>query len=227
MVWSGKDFSVLKEVDEPNIGIVITRNLGDSVVKKGTFAQVKSIKIREEQELFPPKKTFPPFKVDGPQEGVLDGIMTFKGEEAWSCYTVLGHNEGNWNVSEKQWLLRLCQGGSSDGIVGKKMTGQEYLACHYWIGSPMCVVSTIASSKSIKPSSTIDTYAQELIYNGRVNNYLKFIYREFINDYARAAFTQDLQYDLEQSKIIGFKNVKIEIVHATNTELVYQVISNF
>lgn len=228
MVWTGKDFSVLKEVDEPSIGVVTTKNLGDAVVRKGTFAQVESIKIRGEQVLFPPRKGYPPFKVDGNQEGELDGMMTFKGGETWSCYSVSGHNEGNiWNTVAKQWPLKLCQGGSSDGVFDKEMTGQQYMACHYWAGWPICFPSTIASSKTIKPSSTIDTYAQELIYNGRVDNYLKFIYREFINDYARAAFTQDIQYDIQQSKIIGFKNVKIKILDATNTELVYEVISNF
>jgi len=72
-----------------------------------------------------------------------------------------------------------------------------------------------------------DYFKQELIYNGRVGVALKFIYREFLNDYARPAFTQDLQYDLSESKIIGFRGMRIEIINATNTEIEYKVLNYF
>jgi len=72
-----------------------------------------------------------------------------------------------------------------------------------------------------------DYFKQELIYNGRVGVALKFIYREFLNDYARPAFTQDSQYDLSESKIIGFRGMRIEIINATNTEIEYKVLNYF
>lgn len=68
---------------------------------------------------------------------------------------------------------------------------------------------------------------QEFIYNGKVNNSFKFTYREFINDYARPAFTQDLQYDFNDGSIIGFKGLRIEIILATNSTIKYKVLSNF
>jgi hypothetical protein len=70
-------------------------------------------------------------------------------------------------------------------------------------------------------------FKQEFIYNGRVNNAVKFTYREFLNDYARPSFTQDLQYDLNESKVIGFKGLRIEIISATNIEIKYKVLNNF
>lgn len=68
---------------------------------------------------------------------------------------------------------------------------------------------------------------QEFLYNGKINNILKFSYREFFNDMARPAFTQDLQYDLSESKIIGFRGLRIEVITATNTNIEYKVISQF
>jgi hypothetical protein len=68
---------------------------------------------------------------------------------------------------------------------------------------------------------------QEFIYNGRVGSALKFIYREYIDDYARPAFSQDLQYDLAESKIIGFRGLRIEVISATNTNIEYKVLSYF
>lgn len=67
---------------------------------------------------------------------------------------------------------------------------------------------------------------QEFIYNGKSNNTLKFIYREFIKDMARPAFTQELQYDLNESNVIGFKGMRIEIINSTNTILEYKVLQN-
>ena len=70
-------------------------------------------------------------------------------------------------------------------------------------------------------------FEQELIYNGRVENNLRFIYREFAGDMARDAFTQEIQYDLDASPVIGFKGARIEVVSASNTNLTYKVIANF
>lgn len=72
-----------------------------------------------------------------------------------------------------------------------------------------------------------DYFKQEFIYNGRVNNSLKFIYREFSEDIARPSFTQEVQYDLNQSSIIGFKNLSMEILKATNQEIEYRIITPF
>tara|TARA_R110000751_G_scaffold105046_3_gene200785 strand:- start:40734 stop:41447 length:714 start_codon:yes stop_codon:yes gene_type:complete len=72
-----------------------------------------------------------------------------------------------------------------------------------------------------------DYFKKEFIYNGRVGNALKFIYREYINDYARPAFTQEVQYDLSENKIIGFRGMRIEIIKATNTTIEYKVLNYF
>ena len=55
---------------------------------------------------------------------------------------------------------------------------------------------TLESSKGLK---------LEFIYSGIQNDLVKFIYREFIDDFARPSFTQEVQYDLKKDKIVGFK----------------------
>lgn len=78
-----------------------------------------------------------------------------------------------------------------------------------------------------RPIKNDNYYKQEFIYNGRVGNGIKFIYREFVNDYARPAFTQDLQYDLSDDSVIGFKGLRLEVVNATNTKIEYKVLNYF
>ena len=71
------------------------------------------------------------------------------------------------------------------------------------------------------------TDVKEFVYNGRVGDALKFVYREFKNNYARPAFTQEVQYDLSQSDEIGFQNLKLKVIDASNTSIEYLVIQNF
>ena len=61
-----------------------------------------------------------------------------------------------------------------------------------------------------------------------IGDILKFTYREFtFYGYARDAFTQDVQYDLKEDPIIGFKGARVEVIEATNREITYKVISYF
>ena len=69
-------------------------------------------------------------------------------------------------------------------------------------------------------------FKQEFIYSGRVGDDLRFIYREFSGDFIRASFTQEVQYDAKE-KVIGFKDMKIEIINANNQQITYKLIQNF
>ena len=44
---------------------------------------------------------------------------------------------------------------------------------------------------------------------------------------ARGAFTQEVQYDLNESNIIGFKGARLEVIEATNRNITYRLIENF
>ena len=68
---------------------------------------------------------------------------------------------------------------------------------------------------------------QELIYNGRIGDNVKFLYREFGRGYIRESFKQEIQYDLAEGMEIGFKGARIEILSATNRTLKYIVKSHF
>ena len=84
----------------------------------------------------------------------------------------------------------------------------------------------------ILPANYIDlsqpNVKQQLIYNGRLGDYVKFLYREVSEGaYLRQPFTQEIQYDLNEGKIIGFKGARIEILSATNRQIDYKVLQHF
>lgn len=92
-------------------------------------------------------------------------------------------------------------------------------------GSRQSLASDVYKTKADKSDSY--NFTQELIYNGRVGDDVKFVYREYSNDMARSAFSQQAQYDLNLSNIIAFKSAKLKIIEATNEFVVYEVLSHF
>lgn len=82
---------------------------------------------------------------------------------------------------------------------------------------------------SIKNITTAneDSFQQTLIYSGKVGNKINIGYREFSSNIARPAFNNDVEYDLGESKKIGYKGALLEILNATNQDITYKVIANF
>ena len=90
----------------------------------------------------------------------------------------------------------------------------------------------LLSNIEFQPATFLDyrfaSINKELIYNGRIENQIKFIYREFSNEgFSRPAFSQEIQYDLNESNVIGFKGARIRILKATNREIEYEVLAHF
>ena len=85
--------------------------------------------------------------------------------------------------------------------------------------------------KWMKETKTIitDSVLQELIYSGYAKGELKVTYREYVNDYARAAFSQNVSYDHtpNNNTVISFKGARIEVLEANNTQIKYKVIKGF
>lgn len=90
---------------------------------------------------------------------------------------------------------------------------------------PIFLKARVVSQTPI-PTEIAD-FNQEFIYSGKVGNIVKFSYREFYKNLARQAFTQDVQYDLSEGNIIGFKGAKFEIINASNFKLDYKILSPF
>lgn len=78
-------------------------------------------------------------------------------------------------------------------------------------------------AKASQPTKGEESFKTQLIYSGMLGNNIKVIYREFSNDYARPSFTQEVQYNLEESKEIAYKTIKMTILKATNQKIEFQV----
>lgn len=68
---------------------------------------------------------------------------------------------------------------------------------------------------------------QTLLYSGRIGNRIRFSYREFSDGLARSSFTNDAEYDLSESRQIGYRGALIEVLDANNMKIRYRVLRNF
>lgn len=68
-----------------------------------------------------------------------------------------------------------------------------------------------------------DAFKQEIIYQGFSSNTLRLSYREFVDDMARPAFTQELTYEHKngQPTLVGFKGLRMKVLDANNTKVNY------
>jgi len=71
------------------------------------------------------------------------------------------------------------------------------------------------------------SFQNTLIYSGRIGNKIKIGYREFSENLARPAFNNEAEYDITESKEIGYKGAIIEVIDATNSYIKYKLINNF
>jgi hypothetical protein len=101
----------------------------------------------------------------------------------------------------------------------------------YWFWSGNSTATTLPvpnlrltlQSEERPPSTT--GFRRELIYTGISQSTLSLVYREFVNDMARPAFSQDLKYDFAKGSVIGYKGARFEIQNADNTSITYRVLA--
>ena len=72
-----------------------------------------------------------------------------------------------------------------------------------------------------------NNFQRRLVYNGRSGDSVFISYREFISDMARPAFSQNLTFDMKESRIFGFQGARFEIYGATNTEIEFRLLKTF
>ena len=138
--------------------------------------------------------------------------------DKWDCFAFRWYREEHWNNTSfppqpNEGDMHLCKNSES-----------KFLA---WWGRPIYAEFDARYEEMTIEEQNGPTNVQEFIYNGRVGDAVKFVYREFKNSYARPAFTQEVQYDLSHSDEIGFQDLRIKVIDATNTDITYTVIRNF
>ena len=82
---------------------------------------------------------------------------------------------------------------------------------------------------SLEYTYSKNSFKYDVLYQGHINNKINISYREFANNIARPAFTQNIEYEILENAdtIIGFKGLRIKILNTTNYDITYQVLKDY
>ena len=193
-------------VSQPSQGLVNTSHVGDTMLSKGKYKEHDAIYIKE--------------KID---------VM-------WAYTLLPGYylKQGEDDVGEFYY-----PGGDEPGHVDKAMLADPWISVMARKDPPaICVITMFNVStcntehqnyfeRRKRTSSNPDSFQQTLIYSGTTGGKINIGYREFSGSMARPAFSNNVEYDLAESMIVGYKGAKLEVIEANNQFIRYKVIENF
>ncbi len=193
-------------VSEPALGSINTTQVGDVMLKQG--------KLTEHEAIFVSKQ------ISAGPYTIFPGLYLKTGEnETVESFYPGGNNAGRINkpALADNW---------SSVIIKKGVTPQICVLTVY--GTALTTCSSAEEVQRQKTSGySEDSFQQTLIYSGKIGNKINVGYRETSNNYARPAFNNDVEYDLAESNMIGYKGAQLKIIEATNQHIKYEVIRNF
>ena len=190
-------------IDYPPLGIESTVGVGEEMLKKGKNTTVNAISLKQKVSVG------------------LFGAYTFLP----GIYKQVGHSKN-----------KIFYSPVSYGMVQKAALADPYGGMYVdHDKEEICGVSTLggtvcskASFEVIKyTSSEMLSFQKTLLYSGKIGTKVNISYREFSNNVARPAFSNDVEYDLNESNTIGYKGALLKIIKATNQDITYRVIRNF
>ena len=197
------------DISEPPIDSINVAYVGDPMLRQGAYSEHYAILLK--------KKT------------KVGAIGTYTFEPGY--YTKRGDGaNGDFG------FYLPSQYGQQGRVIRGALTDPFQIIQAYHNKQKICGVSTLngkvcTSNTEYKvttqQATTADAFQQTLIYSGRIGNKINLSYREFSGSIARPAFNNDVEYDINQSNVVGYKGARLEIIEATNELIKYKVISNF
>lgn len=196
----------VQNLSKPPIGQVATASIGDHMLTQGIMTEQEALYI-------PSLASLTGYKLG-------DGYYAKRGEDdKYIQFTADDNSPGAGKVTKNPFV------DPYSAVVLRKSDNSLCI---------MTVFNVVAGCKSginfekrNWAKSGANNFQQTLIYNGKVGNKINVGYREFSSDLARPAFNNEVEYDLSQSKQIGYKGALIDVMDANNQSITYKVLKNF
>ena len=199
---------VVTQISFPKIGVESSVNVGDTLVSQGSFSEHDAIQVQENIDL----GLLKPYTIT---KGIF---LKFGEKENIEYFSISNHFEGGGTI-EKAAL--------ADPPKAIQAYKGENKICGISIFNAYVCSSDGHYTRIKHPVASPNSFQQSIIYSGKVGNRIKFGYREFSGNTARPAFNNDVDYDLNESRIVGYKGARIEVIEATNESIRYKLLSNF
>jgi hypothetical protein len=198
-------FPMRTEISEPPLGKVHVAQVGDNMLRQGHYTEHEALYLFTDASL-------------GWAYTAKQGYYLKKGENEDSEF-FLPSNEPEGG--------QIIKAAIADNWQSLQAYKQEQRLCIVTVYNVYTCQTSVAFERRRRPVLQSDSFQQTLIYSGKVGNKINVGYREFSNNLARPAFNNTVEYDLTDSKVIGYRGARIEVIEATNEFIRYNVIQNF
>ena len=198
------------EKSYPELNVVTTTYIGDDLVRQDKVKIMDAISFANTTEVTRLNHSYIIDAGDYPKLGEDKTHLFFAAKSA------------NGNAIVKTYTTP----AAPIGIRVRKDNANNEVCISFITGTDFCNNNKHYSFKKVSLTSQ-DTFQQILIYNGKVGSKINISYREFNNDIARPAFSNNAEYDLSSSKTIRYKGAVIQVIEATNQYIKYKVLRNF
>ena len=192
--------AVSQNISKPPINSVNEAYVGDKMLTQGVFTEREAYFIPEAKKKF--LFTMP------------KGFYLKTGEDGKGSYYQAVNNIPDGAI---------IPGGGIQSILVTPQNDLCFIDIYF---NKVCHFKNIGEKRKISVAND-NSFQQTLIYSGKVGNKINIGYREFSSSMARPAFNNDVEYDLNESKTIGYKGALLEVIDANNQSIKYKVLKNF
>jgi hypothetical protein len=203
------------DLNVPRVDRVSVAQVGDSLLLQGNFSEHDAIYV---------------------QSDIGVGALSNLGVAIFSSYTIRPGFYTKMGENEVAEFFSPSTYGNGGAIQKHPLADSWKWVQAYKDRKTICIVTVFnlpvcthnaGFQKSRQPIATANSLQQSLIYSGKMGTRLRIGYREFSGNLARPAFNNDVEYDLTESSVIGYKGARIEVIEATNEHIRYRVIRTF
>ncbi len=195
---------------KPPLNQVSEANVGEPIYSEFDYVESSGVRLTEGYNA-----SYSLGSISIAPGGFLHGLRI--GDEVQYCTKEKAYSDpliGPWDV--------VCFSGNKHGAFTKLRVSTVYF--NYWRTPDAPVPFKKASiSKDARGKKT------ELLYEGLSGNTIRVVYREYVDNFARPAFFQEVTYNLnkEGPTELRFKGVKMSILKADNNGIQYVIKNGF
>ncbi|HGN1705446.1 TPA: hypothetical protein ACKRTE_001288 [Providencia rettgeri] len=195
------------KISEPKVGSVNRAIIGQSLVREGDISELKAVKVLNPVQIDLAYKIIPGVfkKVGSSDKG--DFYMPTQTIDSGSVVVEpLGQPWSSILIKKEANANEICIVTDLNVAVCSNKAKIEYLELNNPDGN---------------------SFEQALIFNGINGQIVDISYRKIGSNIKNQGFGNNIQYNLKESNIISYENVKLKVINSSENSITYEVMSNF
>jgi len=208
----GKRLAVRERIDYPDVGSISEAKLGEEIMRQGTYTEMVGIELPHANKIEAYKLSAGFYPQIAEDENYTYHSYRVSPSKNGFGYIPPARDRFSEDIVKAPAAIRAAKHKQETCVIVRDLLKS---AC-----------DTEYSYKRVTRAQLSQAdLQQELVYEGRKGNRIRVAYNEDSGHYARPAFRQEAEYDLDQSDEITYKGARIKVLQADDTTIRYLVLS--